>query len=238
MTRTRHTAITAVAVVLGLGGVAGLGGCSIEEPGEPVAASGYATAQTNFRPSPDNPDPTDDIEGVTKEYYPAAYHVLPTARVRYEFSPPFGGRHDGVWASCTGVVYPEAIRTENAVHSLEHGAVWITYNPDEVDTDAVALLAERVDGVDYTLMSPYPGLDHAVSVQSWGHQLKVDRADDPRIDQFIAATRQNVETGVYSEDPDASGFPEPGATCATIPGAFDPLDPPPFDPRPGDLPDR
>jgi hypothetical protein len=40
----------------------------------------------------------------------------------------------------------------------------------------MAALRALVLGQDYTFMSPYPGLDHAVSVQSWGYQL---RTDDP-----------------------------------------------------------
>ncbi len=48
------------------------------------------------------------------------------ADVDYPESPPYGGDHDLAWADCTGTIYPEPIRSENAVHSLEHGAVWVT----------------------------------------------------------------------------------------------------------------
>ncbi len=40
---------------------------------------------------------------------------------------PVGGPHDEVWQNCG--YYETEIRSENAVHSLEHGAVWITYKP-------------------------------------------------------------------------------------------------------------
>ena len=112
-----------------------------------------------FVPSADNPDPSEAIDGVVYVEYPTALHVQPNERVAYTHSPPFGGQHDGVWAKCTGIVYPQAIRTENAVHSLEHGAVWITYNPDLVSAGDVELLAERVSGNSHMLMSPYPTLD-------------------------------------------------------------------------------
>ena len=42
------------------------------------------------------------------------------------------------------------------------------------------------------LMSPYPGLDAPISLQAWGYQLKVDNADDGRIDEFINALRKNA----------------------------------------------
>jgi hypothetical protein len=72
------------------------------------------------------------------------------------------------------------------------------------------------------MLSPYPGLDRPISLQSWGHQLKLDSADDPRIDRFIAALRQNR----YQS-------PEPGARCDTFdPSGFDVADPPPFEPGP------
>ncbi|KAA0018063.1 DUF3105 domain-containing protein [Antrihabitans cavernicola] len=176
-----------------------------------------------FTPSDTNKDPSSGIDGVVKVDYPAGIHVGPTQRVAYDKSPPFGGPHDATWATCTGNVYPKAIRTENAVHSLEHGAIWIAYNPDKVDAAGVDTLKKKVDGQAYTLMSPYPGLDKAISLQSWGHQLKLDSPDDKRIGEFIAALRLNKNT-----------YPEVGASCSTIPGqgSFDTNNPPPFDATP------
>lgn len=172
-----------------------------------------------FLPSEENPDPSTQIDGVTRNDYPPGDHVDATQRVAYDQSPPFGGPHDGLWATCTGTVYSVPIRTENAVHSLEHGAVWLTYNPDHVTAEQVSTLSSLVDGQPYTLMSPYPGQDQPVSVQSWGRQLKLDDPNDPRLRQFISALRLNSNT-----------YPEPGASCSTE--RFDPANPPLFDPRP------
>ncbi|CAM3068182.1 DUF3105 domain-containing protein [Prescottella defluvii] len=176
-------------------------------------------AVAKFAPSESNQDPSTEIDGVVKIDYPAGVHVDATQRVAYDQSPPFGGPHDAVWATCMGTVYENPIRSENAVHSLEHGAVWIAYNPDKVDDAQRQLLEERASSRDgYMMMSPYPGLDSPISLQSWGHQLKVDSADDERIDQFIAALRLN-----------RFAYPEVGASCSTIPGSFDPANPPAFD---------
>jgi hypothetical protein len=87
------------------------------------------------------------------------------------------------------------------VHSLEHGAVWIAYRPD-LDAAGIAALKTLVAGHDYTMMSPYPGLDQAVSIQSWGYQLKTGDATDPRLKLFITTYRVNPKT-----------TPEYGATC-------------------------
>ena len=120
--------------------------------------------------------------------------------VTYKVSPPVGGDHNPVWQNCAGDVYPAQIANEHAVHSMEHGAVWVTYRPD-LPAAQVNALATRVQDRPYMLMSPYPTLDAPISLQAWGFQLKADDAADPAIDAFIRAHR-------------AKGSPEPGATCS------------------------
>jgi len=176
-----------------------------------------------FTPTAQNQDPSKQIPGVVAQGYPGGQHVGRDTQVAYTHIPPFGGAHDAVWAACNGVVYPQAVRTENLVHSLEHGAIWIAYNPDQVTGDALETLRSKVDGEPYTVMSPYPGLDQPISLQSWSHQLKLSDATDPRIDQFIAALRLNQ----YA-------YPEPGASCNEVGsnGGFSQDNPPPFAPAP------
>jgi hypothetical protein len=188
------------------------------------ATTGTSTSAPDlsaFQPSENNQDPSRKIPGVELHQYKFGQHVQAPQRVAYDQSPPFGGAHDFVWAACNGVVYKTAVRNENMVHTLEHGAVWIAYNPDKVTGDALAKLAAKVDGTTYLSLSPYPGLDHPVSVQAWGHRLKVDDPADPRIDEFITALQVNRYT-----------TPEPGASCDQMPDSFDPDKPPPFDPSP------
>lgn len=197
------------------------------------AVFGYAFVQSEanaarlsalapFTPTAENPDPSTQIEGVQIVEYTGGVHVRSPQQVAYTQSPPFGGAHDEVWAACNGVVYDQPVRSEHLVHSLEHGAVWITYNPDLITGAALDTLRAKVDGQPYMVMSPYPGLDTPFSLQSWGHQLKLTDVDDPRIDQFIAALRVNRNT-----------HPEPGASCAEVgPGGFVRTDPPAFVPAP------
>lgn len=120
------------------------------------------------------------------------YEQHQTGPIQYtKYSPPVGGVHNPVWQNCMGDVYDAQIANEHAVHSLEHGAVWITYRPD-LPKDQVDKLAAKVRGKEKMLMSPYPGLDKPISLQAWGYQLKVDKADDGRIDDFISALRVNA----------------------------------------------
>jgi hypothetical protein len=86
---------------------------------------------------------------------------------------------------------------------MEHGAVWITHAPD-LPADDVALLAELVElDREYVLVSPYEGLPSPVVVSTWGHQLQVDAADDPRVRAFVEQFAGGDQGG------------EPGAPCRT-----------------------
>lgn len=203
------TIVAVIAVLALAGGVFGYAYSKIAEQN----AKTEALAQ--WTPSDTNKDPSDKIAGVVKKEYKPGKHVTATQRVAYDQSPPFGGPHDSVWASCTGVVYPVAVRSENMVHPLEHGAVWIAYNPDQITGDPLDKLKKRADGQEFTMLSPYPGLDKPISLQSWGHQLKLDSADDERIDQFIQSLRRNQYT-----------YPEVGAPCDSQ--GFNIDSPPPF----------
>ncbi|OLF18717.1 DUF3105 domain-containing protein [Actinophytocola xanthii] len=181
----------------------------------------YAFMQINEKEkwiaSEDNKDPSENIDGVVRKEYDSGQHVTGEQRVAYDQSPPFGGPHDQAWAACSGVVYDRAVRNENMVHALEHGSVWIAYNPDEIKGGALDKLKAKVEGQPYLMLSPYPDLDRPISLQSWGHQLKLDSADDTRIDDFIRSLRENQ----YQN-------PEPGGRCDVDGTGFDPTNPPPF----------
>lgn len=120
--------------------------------------------------------------------------------LEYPLKPPVGGTHNGSWQNCQGNVYDAPIADEHAVHSLEHGAIWITYQPDLPKAE-VETLAKKVRNKDYMMLSPYKGQSSKISVQAWGFQLQVDSADDSRIDDFTKALRNEG--------------PEKGATCSS-----------------------
>lgn len=131
------------------------------------------------------------------------YDVGPANRhtegaVDYAQNPPVGGEHSPVWQNCG--FYEEPIRNEIAVHSLEHGAVWITYSPD-LPQDEVERLRDLAQSDAYVLVSPYPDLDPAVVASAWGKQLGLESAEDPNLEQFVESYSQGPQT------------PEPGAAC-------------------------
>lgn len=118
--------------------------------------------------------------------------------VDYAQQPPAGGVHDPVWQNCG--FYDAPIRDENGVHTLEHGAVWITYRPD-VPQDQIDTLRGLATSQTYILVSPQENLPAPVVASAWGKQLLLDSADDPALADFVRQFRLSP------------AGPEPGAAC-------------------------
>jgi hypothetical protein len=136
------------------------------------------------------------LQNVKTANYSAGLHAA--GPIVYAENPPMGGQHNVVWQNCG--IYDAPIHNEHGVHSMEHGAVWITYRPD-LAPDQVQTLREAASD-DYLLLSPYPGLPYPVVASAWNHQLTFERADDPGLSAFIAKYKNNPET-----------TPEFGASC-------------------------
>jgi putative peptide zinc metalloprotease protein len=107
-----------------------------------------------------------------------------TGHVTYAQTPPVGGNHSPVWQNCG--FYAAPIENEHAVHSMEHGAVWITYRPD-LPADQVDRLRQLAHREQYVIVSPYPGLPAPVVASAWARQLRLASASDPRLAQFVRA---------------------------------------------------
>jgi hypothetical protein len=140
------------------------------------------------------------VTGVEKFGNLSRDHV--TGPQDYPQVPPVGGAHSATWENCG--VYDTPVPKEMAVHSMEHGAVWITYRPD-LPADQVQQLRDLARGKSYVLLSPWtdtPPLPAPVVASAWGLQVKVDSASDDRLAQFI----RNYANGTQT--------PEPGAVCS------------------------
>lgn len=105
--------------------------------------------------------------------------------------PPAGGEHYNVWQNCG--IYDEPIQTGNAVHAMEHGAVWITYQPD-LPAEDVAQLANITRSQTFLLLSPYEEQRSPIVLTAWGFQLEVESVDDGRIEDFIERYRLGPTT--------------------------------------------
>ncbi len=113
-------------------------------------------------------------------------HVV--GAVHYDHTPPAGGPHSAQWLNCG--VYSRPVPNENAVHDLEHGAVWITYRPDLSQLGIAELVQFAVNHYDgaqrYITLSPYPGLPAPVVASVWGAQIRLNGPNDPRLAAFVA----------------------------------------------------
>jgi hypothetical protein len=135
-------------------------------------------------------------EGTQTFSYVGNQHT--TEPVAYAEHPPVGGAHNPVWQDCG--FYEAPIANETAVHSLEHGAVWITYRPDLPAEQREALRA-RAEDQSFILVSPMADLPSPVVASAWGRQLQLESATDERLDQFVNRFRLSRDA------------PEPGAAC-------------------------
>jgi Protein of unknown function (DUF3105) len=184
------------------------GGVTTSSEVIPAAVTGQTTVQAPAVAAPN----TTGISGVTAydtAGYPAGSSNGPASGalshehvpgpVQYSVNPPVGGQHNTEWMTCG--VYDKPVPSERAVHNLEHGAVWITYQPSLSSSEVSQLRAffDRQSvlspadsaGSRYIDLTPYPGLAAPIMVSSWGFQLRLNSPADPRLQQFVDKFRDS-----------------------------------------------
>lgn len=122
------------------------------------------------------------------QVFPETNHQHVAGTVHYNKNPPAGGAHDPTPLNCG--VYAHAVSNEHAVHSLEHGSVWITYRPN-LSASKVSQLRLFVEihysGIQrYLILSPYPGIPSPVVASAWGAQILLKGPSDPRLAAFVS----------------------------------------------------
>lgn len=184
-----------------------LSACSGDDPAgttplPPETGSATASAAPSVSPSvsaaPGATEPP-DIEGLEVVDGLGNDHVA--GRVEYDRIPPLGGPHNARWLACG--VYEAPVPDELAVHSIEHGAVWINHEPGLAPAEREALARLAAMDPEYVLVSPREGLDSRVVVVTWGAALEATSVDDPRLAEFVEAYAGGGQGG------------EPGAPCRT-----------------------
>ncbi len=135
------------------------------------------------------------IEGV-ETFTNGTGHV--TGTVTYPQTPPAGGEHNPTWLNCG--IYSEPVANVYGVHALEHGALWVTYDPAMSPTELEALRMHLPSS--YVVLSPYSGLPAPIVLTAWNAQLRVESAADERIPLF------------FEEYWRSQHVPEPGALCS------------------------
>jgi hypothetical protein len=183
--------------------------------------------------TPDTPDPgveVDEVDEVGCEVIESPAPVLLEVGVVFEhpdngngheacssgfdLSPPTSGDHFDAWQNCG--FYTARVRDYAAVHALEHGAVWIAYQPD-LPAAEIAAIEAAFAGETHLLAAPYPGLQNPIVLSAWTRQLAVDSWADPSVDEFLdnflgrlsttapeAGVRCSEGFGVAPDQPDSN----------------------------------
>ncbi|MFD8061453.1 DUF3105 domain-containing protein [Streptomyces cyaneofuscatus] len=163
-----------------------------------VAGGGYLVYQANEKDKKEEQAKASPVTGERSWDDLGREHVA--TKVDYPMNPPVGGDHNQVWMNCNADVYTAEIPKENAVHSLEHGAVWVTYNDKAPEADVKAL-TDKVKSTPYSFISPVKDQKEPLMLSAWGKQVTVESASDSRVGQFFSKYVQGPQT------------PEPGAAC-------------------------
>jgi Protein of unknown function (DUF3105) len=193
VSRRWSTAALALSVTLLVVGAAACG--DDDSSGGSGEASGSETTTSGGEPI----GPADEgIDGV--EAFEIASTAHTEADLVYDPRPPAGGEHNPTPATC-GFYESDPPADQYMVHSLEHGAVWIAFDPG-LDDAAKTTLRDLVGSQPKTMASPYEDLESPIVVTAWARQLQLDTVDDPRLEQFIDQYRAGGQS------------PEPDAPCA------------------------
>ncbi|MBO1756747.1 DUF3105 domain-containing protein [Allobranchiibius sp. CTAmp26] len=224
--------VIAVVLIVVIGGVATyLGTRSSGSSG--TSASGVAgapkygkqvlpsvvTGQTTTQPKPTQVKDDSGIQGVLAwdtSGYPASGtanagtigHDHVPGPVTYAVTPPVGGPHNATWMNAG--IYTKPVSTERAVHNLEHGAIWITYDPKLSAAQVNQLVAfvtkqsliaepalqqQGITGQEnrYIDLTPWTSnsLPSPIVLSAWGHQLRVTSPTDPRMQKFVDTFRNS-----------------------------------------------
>lgn len=118
--------------------------------------------------------------------------------------PPVGGPHFGgpecvpprYGPFCGPLpygIYDHQVADGNAIHSLEHGIVWITYDPELIAGEALQLLEDVANDFRRdVILSPREPSALPIYAVSWGRILRIDGTNGVEVDalrDFIDANR-------------------------------------------------
>ena len=131
------------------------------------------------KPDPPQPLPENPPRGI--QVYRATTNRTVDGPIEYERKPPTNGNHAPLWQNCG--FYDAPIQDRHAVHSMDHGVVWITYRPDLPRQQLETLRPYANEN--YVIVSPYPGQNAPVIATSWRVQLELKSANAPRLERFV-----------------------------------------------------
>lgn len=154
-------------------------------------------------------------------------------------NPPTYGPHHGSHLDAQGNsitprpsgVYTTEQPDEDLVHNLEHGHVWISYNPNLISSADRSALEQLVEdgGTDTgVILTPRSQNTTAISLASWAHLQTLESFDAIQIRNFVETNRGHSPEGFIpsGQKVPASENLDDGLLHAQIPNQpFDPVTP-------------
>lgn len=139
----------------------------------------------------------DPLMGVERQDYGTQHVATAEEMVIPPDEPPVSGPHFPQWLP-NGGAYDQPVQDGNALHNLEHGMVWISYNPALVTPEQIATLhdfaEERRRDV---IVSPREANAAPITAASWLRILTMDEPDTNVLDQFVRTNlNRSPEPGV------------------------------------------
>ena len=120
---------------------------------------------------------------------PGQGHLQSGVSFPYATDPPYGGPHDGNLLPCR--IYQDEQPPERYLHSMEHGAVVIHYQPDVFANEDVAALRQLGSALlqqgERIVLVPNRSILSPVVLASWGRLLAMESGEETTIRTFVDA---------------------------------------------------
>lgn len=115
-----------------------------------------------------------------------AEHIQEGQEIAYESNPPTSGPH---WVTpLSDGIYDSERPDEAVIHSLEHGRIWISYDPN-IPENIIQQLEDRLSGEGSAILTPREENDTDIALAAWrrldkfnleeiGNELPMGRIND------------------------------------------------------------
>ncbi len=118
----------------------------------------------------------------------------------YNSNPPTSGWHYAEPASWG--VKKSALPDERVIHNLEHGGIWISYQPQKVSAEDIAKLESLVKSYNSkVILTPRDKNDSPIALASWTHLQKLDSFDEAKIREFTDRNKNKGPENVPDDMP-------------------------------------